>query len=138
MKWLPSGLAVCLLFVIAAPGLAQKPAATGDVRMRDTISVGEVAPTPEMWFYQQYAREYKDPKTAVRLKAEERSAQRRGRLAAMQWFGFSNARPRAGTDPIHGDYSPAWTSGNANYPYRWTGYGAAVVVVRPWVSTRVY
>lgn len=137
MKWLPSGLSICLLLIIAAPGLAQKPRAP-DVPIGNTISVGEVTPTPEMWFYQQYQEQYEDPKTAVRAKAEERSGQRRARLDAMRWFGFSNSRPRAGTDPVHGDYSPAWTSGIANYPFRWGGYGVAAVVVRPVRSTRVY
>jgi len=137
MKWLPSGLFICLLLVLAAPGPAQKPTAA-DVPVGNTISVGEVTPTPEMWFYQQYQEQYQDPKTMVRAKAEQRSAERRARLAAMRWFGFSNSRPRAGTDPVHGDYSPAWTSGIANYPFRWGGYGVAAVVVRPVRSTRAY
>ena len=137
MKWLASGLSICLLLTIAASGLAQKPTAT-DMPFGDAISVGEVTPTPEMWFYQQHYRQYQDPKVAVRYKAEERAAQRRGRLAAMRWFGFSNSRPRAGTDPVHSDYSPAWTSGHMNYPFRWGGYGTAAVVVRPVRSTRIY
>lgn len=98
--------------------------------------MGEVTPTPEMWFYQQYHQQYQDPKAAIRQKAEERSAQRRARIAAQQWFGFSKARPRAGTDCVHGDYSPGWSSGHANYPFRWTGYGVAAVVVRPVVRSR--
>jgi hypothetical protein len=137
MKWLPSGLSICLLLILVLPGLAQKPTA-GEIRLGDSISVGEVTPTPEMWFYQQYYEQYQDPKLAVRQKAEQRSAQRRARLAAMRWFGFSNSRPRAGTDPVHSDYAPAWTSRNMNYPFRWSGYGVGAVVVRPRVSTRVY
>ena len=137
MRWLASGLSIGLLLTIAASGLAQKPTAP-DAPFTNAISVGEVTPTPEMWFYQQSYQEYQDPKAAVRRKAEERSAQRRGRLAAMQWFGFSNSRPRAGTDPVHGDYSPTWASQNMNYPFRWNGYGTAAVVVRPVRSTRLY
>jgi len=100
--------------------------------------VGEVTPTPEMWFYQQYVSQYRDPKTAVRQKAEVRATQRRGRIAARQWFGFSNVRPKAATDVIHSDYSPGWSSRNANYPFRWCGYGAAAVVVRPVLSKSIY
>ena len=137
MKWLPSGLSLCLLLIIAVPGPAQKPTAD-DLRFGDTISVGEVTPTPEMWFYQQYNQQYQDPKLAVRHKAEERSAQRRARLASMRWYGFSNSRPRAGTDPIHSDYAPTWCARSMNYPFRWTGYATAAVVVRPVRSTRVY
>ena len=127
--------AVLLLSVV--PAMADKPT-TAELHSAPMISPGELTPTPEMWFYQQYHQQYQDPKTAVRAKAEERSAQRRARLAAMRWFGFSNSRPRAGTDPVHSDYSPAWTSRSANYPYRWGGYGVASVVVRPVRSTRVY
>ena len=134
MKWLCIALAVGLL-LIAVPASGQNPPGN-NLSLGDTISLGEVTPTPEMWFYQQYHQQYQDPKMAVRLKAEERSAQRRARIEAQRWFGFSKARPKAGTDCVHGDYSPGWTSGHANYPFRWTGYGVAAVVVRPVVRTR--
>jgi hypothetical protein len=99
MKWLPSGLSICLLLVIAAPGLAQQPAA------RKIGVAGNIKPTPAMWFFEQDLKQYQDPKTAVRSKAEERSAQRRGRLASIRAFGFSNSRPRSGTDPYNTHYS---------------------------------
>ena len=47
-----------------------------------------------MWFYEQSLREYNDPKTAVRAKADFRPGQRRRRMESMKWFGFSNFRPR--------------------------------------------
>ena len=134
MKWLPIAFSACLLLV-AVPALAQNRT-TADVQLGSTISLGEVTPTPEMWFYQQYVDQYQDSKLAVRQKAEARSAQRRGRIAARRWFGFSNLRPRAGTDVVHGDYSPGWSSRSTNYPFRWGGYGAAAVVVRPVVKSR--
>ena len=136
MKWLPIALALCLP-LLAAPALAQGPA-DADIRIGNTISLGEVTPTPEMWFYQQTLLQYQDPKLAVRRKAEERSAQRRARIAARKWFGFSNTRPQAGADLVHGDYSPGWSSRSVNYPFRWGGYGAAAVVVRPVISRNVY
>ncbi len=133
MKWLPTLFALGLL-LMAAPALAQAPA-DGDLQLSRTISVGEVTPTPEMWFYQQYANQYEDPMVAVRHKAEERSAQRRGRIAARRWFGFSNIRPKLGTEGC----SPSWSSGVSNYPFSWTRYGAATaVVVRPTKSTSIY
>lgn len=127
MKWLPMALSVGLL-LIAVPAMAENPSGT-DIRFGSTISAGEVTSTPEMWFYEQYVNRYQDPKAAVRVKAEERSAQRRARLAAQRWFGFSNLRPQAGPDVIYGNYSPAWTGTNSNYPFRWYGYGTAAVVV---------
>lgn len=146
---------VSLLVFIIAPAWAQKPAAkvqptapaVGSAVDRtaldkpiiksqtDTRSIvlspGEVKTTPEMWFYEQYMRQYQDPKMAVRANAEFQADQRRRRLASMQWFGMSNSRPRACSDPVHGDYSPGWTSNNTAYPYRWTGIGPTWYVARP-------
>jgi hypothetical protein len=86
-----------------------------------TTSLGDLKPTAEMWFYEQALRQYQDPKAAVRRAAEFRADQREQRLAAMHWYGLSNQRPRASSDPFHGDYSPAWASSNIYYPYRWSG-----------------
>ena len=92
-----------------------------------TISSGEVAATPDMWFYEQYRREHLDPKLAVRRKAEFRAAQRQSRIAAMRWFGFSNQRPQCSSDPWHGDWSSVWRSNNGTHPLQWNGVG------RPWI-----
>jgi len=136
MKWLPiTFLILCLL--VAVPALAERPL-SGGTGFSGGISPGELAPTPEMWFYEQYLSQYQDPKVAVRLKAEFRSAQRQGRIAARRWFGLSNARPTASSDPIHGEYSPRWTSNNGHYPNRWNGRGGTIVVVRPERSTSQY
>lgn len=122
-------IACSVLFVLlTVPALAQNPA-TRQLSSPGTISPGELTPTPEMWFYQQYRREYQDPKEAVRRKAEFRAAQRQRRIAAMKWFGLSNARPRVSSDPWHSDYSPGWSSNNSFYPFQWNGYGQPLIVV---------
>ena len=129
MKRLSIG--VFILFVSAAvPALADRPLAQ-QLASEAGISPGEIRATPEMWFYEQYRREYQDPKMSVRRNAEYRAAQRRQRMAALKWFGFSNQRPQAGPEPFHGEWSPAWTSNNGVYPYRWTGFGWPWVVSRP-------
>ncbi len=92
-------------------------------------SPGELKPTAEMWFYEQALHQYQDPKLAVRQAAEFRGQQRQQRLAAMQWYGLSNTRPRASSDPFHGDYAPGWASNNLYYPNRWTA--EPIFVVRP-------
>jgi hypothetical protein len=128
---------------ITTPAWAQKPAAKTqptapaigsavEKTVPPTLSPGELKATPEMWFYEQYMHQYLDPKMAVRANAEFRANQRQQRLAAMQWFGFSNSRPRASPDPVHGDYSPHWSSNNSAYPYRWDGIGPTTwYVARP-------
>jgi hypothetical protein len=129
----------------AAPAVtaaAEKPAAKtqpstpavvpGEIKTTmTTISPGELKATPEMWFYEQYMRQYQDPKMAVRANAEFRANQRQRRLEAMRWFGFSNSRPRVSADPFNGDYAPVWTSNNSAYPYRWSGVGPTWYIARP-------
>jgi hypothetical protein len=132
MKRLLIGTGGLILLVLAAvPALAQERPKAGDPQYSTTISPGEVTPTPEMWFYQQYQREYRDPKTAVRQKAEFRAAQRQHRLACLKWFGYSNSRPLVCGDPMHGDWSPSWKSNNYYYPDRWQGVGGPWLVIRP-------
>jgi hypothetical protein len=130
MRWLALSVPI-LMSCLAAPVLAEKP--TVLVRPAPTpgasFSMGELTPTPEMWFYEQYARQYQDPKVAVRNNAEIRAGQRMQRLAAMKWYGLSNQRPRNTMDPVHSDYSASWTSGSANYPNRWGGPGNTSVIV---------
>ena len=91
--------------------------------------------TPEMWFYAQELRRLEDPAQAVRRKAEFRAEQRRQRLAAMQWYGYSNLRPQANPTPWFSSYSPSW-SGNHADPYRWSEPRRSTVIigVRPRVG----
>lgn len=79
--------------------------------------------TPEMWLYMQELRRHDDPRESVRRNAEFRSDQRRRRIAAREWFGYSNARPSANTTPWFGEYSPHWGSNDVWRPDRWTANG---------------
>jgi hypothetical protein len=79
--------------------------------------------TPEMWFYLQEYQRHKNPKEALRRKAEARSQQRQNRLAAQRWFGISNLRPMANPVPYYATYSPTWVGSSWN-PYAWSGYGS--------------
>jgi len=124
-----------LVFSAATLLMAAAPARAADppdryLAFRGGLSSGQVVETPEMWFYEEYRRDYHDPHMMVRRNAEFRAQQRRHRLAALKWFGFSNSRPRASSDPLHNDYSPYWAGNNAHYPYRWQGTGS------PWLTMR--
>ncbi len=127
MKWQLLALSLTLAISPAGSSPAQQP--MGDVGELDRpISLSELQPTPEMWFYQQSMRQYQDPALAVRQKAEFRAAQRAHRLAAQKWFGVSNARPMAAFTPWTTWYSPTWVS-NTWQPYRWAGVGGTTVVI---------
>jgi len=125
------------LVIFGATAWGQAPNTRRDETPK-TPSLGEITPTPDMWFFQQQMQQYQDPKAAVRAKAEARSEARDLRLTARRWFGLSNARPRANADPLHGDYSPQWTSNNTAYPDRWTANhpGTTVVTVQRPTTTR--
>lgn len=125
MKWLSFPL---LLLLMAVPCSGKSPEGR-DTNMAIGISPGQLSATPEMWFYQQAMRRYQDPRWVVRQKAEFRSAERARRLAALKWFGYSNSRPLAGGDPLHGSYGPYWASGNIYQPFRWSGPQAAATIV---------
>lgn len=109
-----------ILAFVAAPVRAEKPL-TNNLGLSSAASMGDVKATPEMWFYDQAMRQYKDPQQMVRIKADQRAQCRERRIESMKWFGFSNTRPRACSDPFHGDYSPGWVSSPGYFPSRWNG-----------------
>jgi hypothetical protein len=129
-----SVLAAALLAAMARaedtvePSHIRQASATPPASNVTIISPGEVAATPQMWFYEQSLARYNDPKTAIRAAAEFKSAQRRARMAAMQWYGLSNSRPAAGIDPVDGPWGPQWI-GNGYNPNTWVAPGATMWVI---------
>jgi hypothetical protein len=116
---------------VASVAAQTTPAVEKKTQPEIGFSPGELKATPEMWFYEQNLKEYKDPKNAVRAKAEFVAQQRANRLAAMRWFGLSNSRPRIGCDPMN-VYPPSWSSNTPLQPNRWTGTGGQpYYVARP-------
>jgi hypothetical protein len=82
------------------------------------VSPAEVSATPQMWFYEQSLARYNDPKYAVRAAAEYKANQRRARMTATQWYGYSNSRPAMGMDPVDGPTQAQWI-GNGYQPTSW-------------------
>lgn len=96
------------------------------------ISLGELTPTPSMWLYLQQRRDYLDPMLAVRRKAEFQAAQRQQRIAAMDWYGFSAARPRVAHTPFTSRFaSPTWTGSDGYDPFRFTPRQPIFLVQEP-------
>jgi hypothetical protein len=126
--------AVAACAVMLAPAIARAQEA-GAKASREKLSsadpafsLGQLTPTPEMWFYEQALRRYNDPKAAVRRRAEFEADQRQARLAAQRWFGYSNSRPTVSPIPFTSTYSPMWTS-NSPYGNQWRGVSRTTVVV---------
>ena len=89
----------------------------------------QVAQSEEMWFYLQELRRYDDPQVAIRHKAQQKASQRRHRLAAQKWFGWSQSRPTASPTPRTGVNSPNWV-GNGSDPYQWVGNAYLTTAIR--------
>ena len=118
-------MATALVLAMAGAVLGQGPSTRAD---REGVSRTEPAATPEIWFYQEQLRRYEDPRVTIRQNAEQRAEQRRARIAAMKWYGFSNSRPQANPTPWGAAYSPMWTSNSAN-PFHWTGGRPTTIIV---------
>jgi hypothetical protein len=125
--------AACGLLLAAAPVLAQPPRGALKPAAPNKTAAPEKEKTPpanglsmshmppEMWLYMQERDRHDDPKEAVRRKAEYRTEQRLRRMAAREWFGYSNARPTANPEPFHSTYSPHWSANNPMRPDQWIG-----------------
>lgn len=96
--------------------------------IRTDFSPGMLPPTPEMWFYDQEMRRLHQPSEMVYAKARHRAAQRQKRIAAMEWYGYSNSRPVASNNNMIGSYSPRWVSNTWDtYSFRPTNSGFLVL-----------
>ncbi len=89
----------------------------------------QVVQTEDMWFYLQELRRQDDPQVIIRKKSEKKGEQRRSRLAAMKWFGWSQSRPTANPTPWNGVHAPHWV-GNGADPSMWIGSGYITTAVR--------
>jgi len=127
-------------FLLAAgPLLAQEPTPkTPNLRRDDNRDnswreMGSLSMTPEMWFYEQERRRYEDPQASVRRKAEQVAAERRRRIAARKWYGYSASRPTGAVTPWFETYLPGWAS---RTPWRGLGYAPVVWQVAPLDNVR--
>lgn len=129
---LNSLLAVLACISLAGPVLAQNPLVVRGATDPDPsrqIPWSRVPPTESMWMYEQQKRDFLDPTLAMRKKAEFTAWQRRQRLAAMNWYGFSNSRPSWNPTPFTGgSISPGWVGNDPMDRYRWSSATAPIVV----------
>lgn len=128
MKRLLFTVVVIPVVLFAASARAQDP----DRLMRapgQDPALDQVAQTEDMWFYLQELRRHDDPQVIIRKRSEKKGEQRRARLAAMKWFGWSQSRPTANSTPWTGVAAPHWV-GNGADPSMWIGSGYVTTAVR--------
>lgn len=85
----------------------------------------------QTWYRQRETSYRQDTRAIIQQKAQVRSAQRTARIASLNWYGMSNARPTAGPTPFMTMYSPAWQQPGGR-PFAWnsTFWPTSVVYVR--------
>jgi len=125
-----------LLLIASGTVLGQEPATPGKDAAKSTprsgdVSLSELKPTPEMWFYLQERQRYDSPKLAVRRNAEIDANQRNQRLAAQKWLGQSPQRPNVYSTIFGGHFPGTFPYGQAD---RWNGYFS--VDRTPWLPNR--
>lgn len=121
-------VAVCLIVATSLASAQAQERGKNPSPLDREISLGELQPTPEMWFYQQEIKRHDDPKLAVRRKAEYRAAQRAMRIESQKWYGYSAARPLASVTPFNSVYSAGWI-GNVGDNFSWTPWGTTYIVL---------
>lgn len=129
MRRLIVGLLVVPALAISGGVSAQDPAKLEKANVQRLDNGEQVEHTEDMWFYLQELQRYDDPHMAIRRKEERKAKQRRQRLAAMKWYGYSPGRPPANPIPAMGHYSPSWV-GNGSDPYVWLGNAYMTTTVR--------
>jgi hypothetical protein len=82
---------------------------------------------PEVWRQLEQIRRYDSPRTIARMKAAEEAQQRRARLNAQRWYGYSPLRPIVGATPSMGNYYPIWNT-DVPRPFVWYGHAHPVSI----------
>ena len=117
--------------------VAQQPSAptTSPRSIRLSTSPSEVSPSvhPDVWLYLHEMQRYEDPQNAVRRNAERRAEERRDRIAARHWMGYSPARPVVSPTPYTSSYGVYWPTFFAGsywvHPYYWLNASPVAPVV---------
>jgi hypothetical protein len=129
-RMLPTALALVAASIFAGRCSAQGVSSNlrRDESQPSTIhqSPGTLAPTPEMWFYEQERKRHDDPKMAVHRRAELRAQERHQRLASLRWYGIDNSRPNVSANP--------WCGVSALY-WGWNPYDAMLWNAAPAPAT---
>lgn len=117
-------IAVALLLTCSLFAVFRQVAVAQELGQNATVDSGE------SWSYEQNYPERPDPRAIIQQKAMIRAQQRMDRMAAMQWYGMSNARPTASATPFMGMYSPAWQVPGGR-PFAWYySMRSPVIIVR--------
>jgi hypothetical protein len=83
-----------------------------------TAATEEPGEKHEQSWYREQSANRPDTQAIIIQKAQIRAEQRNSRMASMQWYGMSNARPQGAPTPFMSRYSPLWEMPGGK-PYSW-------------------
>jgi hypothetical protein len=69
------------------------------------------------------------PTQIIQAKAQARGQRRSDRIASLEWYGFSAARPRTNPTPFTGLYGAQWQAPGLRRD-AWTPYAPTVIITR--------
>ncbi|MCA9173887.1 MAG: hypothetical protein KDB14_05310 [Planctomycetales bacterium] len=110
----------CALALMAALAAVQSAQAQEPFGGQPSPSDLQVEQNPQYYMMLKMMERYDDPHQAVRRKAEQKAAERRGRLASQKWYGYSPLRPTTNVVPWMSSYGQHWI-GNGYNPDHWVG-----------------
>jgi len=130
-------LSVAVLSLVITSAVMARAQDGDDDLPAPPAAVSEVSPSdlpppnvhPDLWAQLQQMRRYETPRQIARLKAMEEAEQRRARLNAQRWYGYSPLRPVVSATPTMGNYFPIWNT-DVPRPFRWYGTTYPVSVDR--------
>ena len=120
MRFFPATLLPLALLLLAPNGAAAQEdlfdlAGNGEARAEEEYHSSLRAPTPRQ---------------IIQQKAQIRAVQRMNRMAALEWYGYSKARPRTTTTPFTGLYGSQWQSRSLGRPAAWYASRPTVIITQ--------
>jgi hypothetical protein len=70
------------------------------------------------------------PRMIVQQKAQSRAADRMARIAALEWYGHSKARPQSSATPFSGMYGDQFQGSSFGRPNAWHAARPVILMVR--------
>jgi hypothetical protein len=128
MKRLLFSLSLVALLTCSAKGQEPDPFKLGPIDNAPAPAVNDAAEkghtlTPDMYRYLIDLQRYGGPVNVTQQRAMIEADQRKQRLAAMKWYGYSNSRPVAGATPFMGTYGPHWVGNSWRNDFHWRDFG---------------
>ncbi|MGL4513263.1 MAG: hypothetical protein ACRCT8_09255 [Lacipirellulaceae bacterium] len=122
------GLVLACTVTLAPMALAQGPAAGGSLLDPGPAPTDEGAAQRKIDYERSTVRA--TPTMIIQQKAQMRAADRMSRIAALEWYGQSKARPQTLATPFSGLYGNQFQGHSYGRPNAWQATRPVVLITR--------